>query len=870
MMHPPEFYINELRSGNVFDDRSITKIQQRAQIFKEQGLSIKNELNRMDLVIHGDPNSRNFAATVAAAAKSYHHYLESEGYFDNEPTFTQATRSTDIDEPAYILLRGSIFIEDVSACPVLTNRLTDIWSKNNKVVLIYGVTSQDLPYSLSKITIHPPMRLKTKRVEQGFDRFAYAHTTLLKCFDDRFNGRMKLEGGRNGPHIRLCLRELLKSCGKCADKADIETAVISEFEKTSKRQFKRLAQRKSLTNSDNNLDALFFSADDILGPNPGSATQGHIEEWDKLRQLVGHESVKQSIRSHMQALAFNHYRELNELKPVQVSLSRLFIGPPGTGKTTFAKLYGGILAKLGILSNGELITKIASDFASEYIGESIKKTTKIISEARGNVLLIGEAYMLNPKHYKKHSHCQEVIDTLVSLVTNEPGEDLCVILCGYKQEMEALLQDANPGLRRRFPIEDAFVFDNFTDMQLGQILDLKMKEQQLDLSTDGRECAMRVLKLAKQRPNFGNGGEVVNTISHAVAHLRQRIGTQLDVLDESSRVEAIKQIKLEPVDFDPEYKRMLTATEEIQLQFGDLIGLDVQIDLFRSWASRAENMVKNNVDPKPFIPFAFVIKGPPGCGKTTFARRLGTLYYKMGLLATSEVVDVSTKDLIAGYIGQTALKTRELLEKSLGKVLFIDEAYRLKGHDSHNHSSGSVFAAEARDELIDAMTKPMFLGKIVIILAGYEDYMDDMLAQNPGLRSRFRTQIRFPTLSAVSCVALLKKKVADVGVKISLSRYEKNIESIFEELRQVKGWGNGRDVEDIAKEVVGTIFEQLGNDGERVADGRMVLDTIKRWCALQKIHLSTKESARRDDNAPLGPLKENFHGLRKRSRRDLS
>ena len=94
------------------------------------------------------------------------------------------------------------------------------------------------------------------------------------------------------------------------------------------------------------------------------------------------------------------------------------------------------------------------------------------------------------------------------------------------------------------------------------------------------------------------------------------------------------------------------------------------------------------------IPFRFVFKGPPGSGKTTFARKIGKIFYQMGLLATNEVVEASVQDMIAGYVGQTVTKTHDLLNRALGKVLFIDEAYRLTGEQP-----GSCYAAEARDEL---------------------------------------------------------------------------------------------------------------------------------------------------------------------------
>lgn len=111
----------------------------------------------------------------------------------------------------------------------------------------------------------------------------------------------------------------------------------------------------------------------------------------------------------------------------------------------------------------------------------------------------------------------------------------------------------------------------------------------------------------------------------------------------------------------------------------------------------------------------------------------------MGFLATAEVVECSVKDMVGEYVGHTGPKTQKLIESALGKVLFIDEAYRL-GEDR--------FAREAADELVDCITKPRFLNKQVIILAGYDNQINEMLDANPGLSSRFAESVNFNTLVA--------------------------------------------------------------------------------------------------------------------------
>lgn len=108
---------------------------------------------------------------------------------------------------------------------------------------------------------------------------------------------------------------------------------------------------------------------------------------------------------------------------------------------------------------------------------------------------------------------------------------------------------------------------------------------------------------------------------------------------------------------------------------------------------------------------------------------MGKIFYDMGLLASAEVIECSVTDLIGRHVGHTGPKTLCLLEKAQGKILFIDEAYRLIGDDN------STFADEALGELVGALTNPRFARKMVVILAGYTQEMDRLLASNPGLQS---------------------------------------------------------------------------------------------------------------------------------------
>jgi len=165
------------------------------------------------------------------------------------------------------------------------------------------------------------------------------------------------------------------------------------------------------------------------------------------------------------------------------------------------------------------------------------------------------------------------------------------------------------------------------------------------------------------------------------------------------------------------------------------------------------------------------------------------------------VIECSATDLIGEYIGQTGPKTIKQLERGLGKVLFIDEAYRL---------GEGRFAQEAVNELVDTITKPRFAGKLVIILAGYDNDMNNLLRVNEGLSSRFADEIVFPSLNPVHCLQLLKDKLKESSIAFPSIQdpdiYVRILDRI-EELSKLPAWGNARDIQTLAKSMVRTVYQ---------------------------------------------------------------
>ncbi|RDW66353.1 hypothetical protein BP6252_09988 [Coleophoma cylindrospora] len=673
--------------------------------------------------------------------------------------------------------------------PVLDFLLTAIENSVGKVVFIFAGYRKEM----EKFFEHNPGL--PSRIPNTLHFEDYTDQELLSMLQHqmgRFYSRgIQIEEGMDGLYMRVVIRRLGRGRGRPG--FGNARALENVFARIRDRQADRLTkERRAGQLPDDSL----LTKEDLIGPDPSKALV-NCDAWVELQKLTGLKAVKDSVKSMINLIMINYLRELQEKSPVELALNRLFLGSPGTGKTTVAKLYGRILCYLGLLTKGEVVVKNPSDFIGAHVGQSEVNTKKILSSTIGKVLVIDEAYMLGPSGETgghTDSYRTAVIDTIVAEVQNVPGDDRCVLLLGYKPQMEQMFQKTNPGLTRRFQFDDAFYFEDFTDSELKEILRHKLSSQNLDASLGAVSTAIDVLNRARNGLNFGNGGEVENLISKA----KKNYQTRQSLLPPAERS---IDFTFERQDFDPEYDRASGAELHLTELFQGVVGCESIVSKLDGYLKVAKGMRAQGLDPRGSIPMNFIFRGPPGTGKTTTARKFGQLYYDLGFLAKAEVVECSATDLVGQYVGQTGPKTIQQLERGLGKVLFVDEAYRLgEGH----------FAHEAISELVDTMTKPQFAGKMVIILAGYDKDMNDLLKANEGLSSRFTDDIYFPPLSPDDCLRLLEAKVQESQISIpSLkdSNVYQNLLDIIAELSTLASWGNARDIQTLAKSMVRAVYQ---------------------------------------------------------------
>ena len=209
-----------------------------------------------------------------------------------------------------------------------------------------------------------------------------------------------------------------------------------------------------------------------------------------------------------------------------------------------------------------------------------------------------------------------------------------------------------------------------------------------------------------------------------------------------------------------------------------------------------------------------VFVGPPGTGKTTVARLVGRIFNALGLLARGHVVEVARQDLVAGYVGQTAIKTDAAVDRALDGVLFIDEAYTLSAAQAQED-----FGHEAIATLLKRMEDDR--GRLVVIVAGYPDKMRDFLGSNPGLASRFPEMIEFPHFSPDALVDILGRFCEESAYRMDTDaerRATEIIEGMWE--RRDRSFGNARAVRNLFEDAVAEQANRL------VREGRMDRDAI--------------------------------------------
>jgi len=543
-------------------------------------------------------------------------------------------------------------------------------------------------------------------------------------------------------------------------------------------------------------------------PKPQITIDDAMAELDA---MIGLDGVKEQVRSIAASIEAARRRAVAGYTTDKPMRHFVFLGPPGTGKTTVARVIGKIFYAFGLLDMPEVVEAQRSDLVGEYLGATAIKTNELIDSALGRVLFIDEAYSLvNEGDGQSDRFGIEAVQTLLKRAEDD-RENLIIILAGYEKQTESFLA-SNPGLASRFATR--IRFPTYTPAEMQALAKSQLRGKNEELADDAGPVLWRMLEDVGRRritDELGNG-RFVRTLLEKAGQARD-----VRVMGAGGDPAAEDLITIGGADLEKAFAELTSrlrgyentpTLESAIAELDELVGLEPVKQQVRSIAAQlrvAKLRDRQGLTSQPPARH-FVFTGPSGTGKTTVARILGRIFAALGLLVRPEVVEAHRGDLVGEHLGSTAIKTNRLVDSALGGVLFIDEAYSLH---NEGYTGGDAFGAEAVQTLLKRAEDDR--DRLVIVLAGYPRDMDRFLRSNPGLASRFGTRVGFPSYSAqdlAQITVLLAEQAGDV-------------------------------FEPDAERVLGEIFTRAAEAGriDELGNGRFARSLFERACACRDVRV---------------------------------
>ena len=524
--------------------------------------------------------------------------------------------------------------------------------------------------------------------------------------------------------------------------------------------------------------ATIVEKSDIKGYVPEErSVEDILKDLDK---YIGMDEVKSAVREIAYAVKNSVERAERGLgEQEKMSMHIILTGNPGTGKTTIARKLGEILAAIGYLDSGHVVEVDRAKMVSPYQGETPKVVDRLCDKAMGGILFVDEAYTLAPVSQAgdRDNQGAQALEKLMKRMEDDRGK-FVVIAAGYRTEMDNLFR-INPGFRSRF---NYFLnIEDYTPEQLYEIMLVFAKEKKYLFSEQAEALTKKMItELYNSRDkDFANGRTMRSLFDQICKKQAQRLQGQ-----SISTMSNEELMTIEDQDIPYEAPQAVDYTECLKKLDG-LVGLGGVKKEISNLAAYLNLQIKRG-ETNTFQGKHYVFTGNPGTGKTTVARIMADVFKTLGVVSRGQLVEADRAKLVAGYSGQTAIKTNQLVDQAMGGVLFIDEAYTLKSND------GDSFGAEAIDTLLKRLEDDR--GKFICIVAGYTDQMHDFIDTNPGLKSRFTQTIHFedytPDELTQIFINLAKGKnfTIDEDTEAAIHR---EFEQLY--LRRDKNFGNARE-----------------------------------------------------------------------------
>ncbi|MEE1782624.1 right-handed parallel beta-helix repeat-containing protein [Streptomyces sp. SP17BM10] len=511
------------------------------------------------------------------------------------------------------------------------------------------------------------------------------------------------------------------------------------------------------------------------GGEPGPADPGgaprHLGTGPlaELEALVGLESVKHEVTGLINVNKMAQRRQEMGLPMPPMSRHLVFAGPPGTGKTTVARLYGAVLAELGILSQGHIVEVARADLVAQIIGGTAIKTTEVFTKALGGVLFIDEAYTLtNQSRGSGPDFGQEAVETLMKLMEDHRDE-IVVIVAGYSAQMDQFLA-SNPGMASRFA--RSVEFPNYSPAELVTIVRGLCAKHFYELDAGALEALNRYFEDVPKGATFGNGRVARQVFEEMISRQASRLAVHPPTDDsELSRLssEDVITVPGEQAGGQPTAQAPEPAPPATPAPVGDgasspdtpalrridgLVGLD---GARRTLRSRLTQLARLRDAGEPLAGLGNVIlQGPPGSGRRALAGLYGRGLAELGLLPTGVTHRLALSTVPARWAEQPGFRFAAACAEAEGGLLLLDL-----------DPAFAERAPAARTAVLTSLTRLVAAGPgVVLALSGSTPHVMEVLGEHTDLMEAFAENVELAAYRAEELVTLTDRRLRSLGFQL--------------------------------------------------------------------------------------------------------
>ncbi|MEU6028853.1 right-handed parallel beta-helix repeat-containing protein [Streptomyces tauricus] len=542
---------------------------------------------------------------------------------------------------------------------------------------------------------------------------------------------------------------------------------------------------------DNARDRPADDADDRGGPDSVEPADGAdvsrpaTGPLAELDALVGLESVKLEVTGLIDLNKMTKRRTEMGLPMPPMSRHLVFAGPPGTGKTTVARLYGAVLAELGILGQGHIVEVARADLVAQIIGGTAIKTTEVFNRALGGVLFIDEAYTLtNQSRGTGPDFGQEAVETLMKLMEDHRDE-IVVIAAGYSGHMDRFLA-SNPGMASRF--SRTIEFPNYDPAELVTIVRGLCAKHFYELSDDALDALSHYFEHVPKGPTFGNGRVARQVFESMIGAQASRLAgrppghdselsllTAADVTPAPRPTPPAPDPVPDPVPAPPPDPVSVPASSAAPSASEDaptpppadgavprppaarhlaaLVGLGPVRDAL---AARLETLVELGRSTAGLADV--VLEGPPGSGRRAVAAAYGRALGELGIVASGALTHAPLSAVPARWAAQPRAFLAHLFRRAAGGLLLLE--------------ADPAFASrpDTEQELVaDALTKEAAARDAygaVLVLSGGAPHLMELLLTRVDLAATFAEYLRLPAWTGADLAELTRRRLTDLGFDV--------------------------------------------------------------------------------------------------------